>query len=150
MNSAVIRKAAIGVGFAGALVCGASLVSRRRHHTPLDALTTEQNEALKSVPDLYSCAERLQEYAHLDKPLVDMILTQCAHLAGFTKQQPNLRNVRNVDNTILRIQSRLRQLRKRVREHSSDAVAEFEDVSDSFKEVCESQSFNMHQRLSSF
>jgi hypothetical protein len=146
----MFRKAAIGVGFAGALVCGASLMSRRRHHTPLDALTKEQNEALQSVPDLCSGATRLQEYAHLDRPLVDMILTQCAHLVEFTKQPPTLRNVRNVDNTILRIKARLRQLRARVLEHSSAVVPEFEEVSDALKEACESQSFNIHQRLSSF
>lgn len=147
-----MRNTVISIGAAGLLVVGAHLVSGRKS-APFEALTAPENEILATSPELHAGAERLQHYAVLDKALVDGIVLQCVHLARHATQPPTLGNVRNVDNTSLRIAIRLRALRTRVRGQSanhSEVVREFDEVAQALKDACESQSFNMHQRLSSF
>jgi hypothetical protein len=153
MNRIPLRKAAIGVGFAGMLLFGANLAASRRSRTEFKVLTPPENANLVSVPELHSALERLQVYSVLDTKTFNYLLVQCSILAYHSAQPPNVANVRSVDNASIRINTYLRTLRERVKGQSTNhdkVMEEFDEVASAVKEACESQSFNIHQRLHSF
>ena len=152
MNGIPLGKAVIGVGVAGLLLFGATLAGRREPST-FDTLTKPENDILAASPELHAAAERLHAYTVLDGPLVDAIVVECVQLAHLSSKPATHRSARNVDNSIRNITSRMGRLRKRVQGQSANnaqVLKEFDEVSDSLGGVCESQSFNMHQRISSF
>lgn len=151
MNGIPLRKAVIGVGIAGLIVAGAGLVSARTPST-FDMLSPGDNEILASTPELHSAVEMLQMYAVLDKTEFNSIVGQCVRVAKYSAQ-PGVGNVRLLDDAAARVKSHLRRLRERVQAQSSNnkqVLDEFDEVSSSLNDACESQSFNVHQRLSSF